>query len=80
MADPTDKQITKNKEQLEQEEAARLRRIAMRRQEQEARQRELRRKRIIRNSYLAILWFGVIGGGFILVAWNWSTVRAFLDT
>ncbi len=78
MADMEKKKLADNQEQLNREEESRKRRIVMRRQEEERRRRAERRRRNIRNAYLAILWFGVIGGGFIIVAWNWVLVDKWL--
>jgi hypothetical protein len=78
LAEPDKKLMAQNKDQLLREEEAQKRRIALRRQETEKRQREARRKRIVRNSYLAILWAGIIFGLFLGIAYAWPMIRKFI--
>ena len=78
MAEVNKKQLAENKELLAREEEAQRRRIALRRQEEERRRSQERRQRIIRNSYMAILWFAVIAGLFIAIAWFWPTLRQYV--
>lgn len=79
MVDQEKKKLAQGQEQVNREEESRKRRIVMRRQEEEKRRRAERRRRNIRNAYLAILWLGVIGGGFILVAWNWTIIGGWMS-
>lgn len=76
MEEKEKRKLADSHEQIVREEDARKRRIQMRREQDEKRRRADRRRRNIRNSYLAILWLGVIGGGFIVIAWNWMTLVA----
>ncbi len=72
MSRAEEKKLARNREELEKEGEARTRRLALRRQEEKRRKELERKRRNIRNSYLAIFWFGLLAAGFVAVAWNWT--------
>ncbi len=78
MADTYRNRQAQIQEQLLREEEAQKRRITLRRQQAEKLKGEARRKRIVRNSYLAILWFAVICGLSIGIAYVWPMFRKFV--
>ena len=79
MASFDDDKIAEGKSQLERESEARARRIALRKEQTAKKRMDSSLQKFVRTSFLAVIWFGLIGGLFILIAWNWSTFNIWLS-